>query len=506
MNPRLEQLTGEFRAYMRKIAYFQHASGVLHWDARTTVPPKGVDQRSEVLGFLETEIYRLTVAPEMDRFLNELSAEADLAGFDPVIARSVREYKKENDRMKKIPAAVYEEYVILTAKAEHVWEKAKSDADFRLFEPYLTKIVDFNRRFAELWGYQGHPYDALLDHYEPDLTVATLDQLFAELRRATVVLLKRIQSVGKTVNASFLQGRFARDRQETLGRFFLREIGFEFAAGNLAESVHPFTGGANHPGDVRLTTHYYEDNLLSSIFSCIHEGGHGIYEQNIDPKLINTPLGTGASMGVHESQSRFYENIIGRSRSFWRRYYSNVQAAFPAELRGVGPDDFYLAVNRVRPSLIRVDADELTYNLHIILRYEIEKALIGGECRVAELPSLWNEKMKQFLGVQPRNDAEGVLQDTHWSGGAFGYFPSYAIGNIYSAQFVAAMERTGLNLGASVAAGDFGRIKQWLGRSIHRYGKSMTPAEILMEATGETIEAGYLIRYLERKYREVYGI
>lgn len=506
MNLRLEQLAGEFRAYMRKIAYYQHASGVLHWDARTTVPPKGVDQRSEVLGFLETEIYRLTVAPEMDRFLNELSAEADLDGFDPVIARSVREYKKENDRMKKIPAAVYEEYVVLTAKAEHVWEKAKSDADFHLFEPYLTKIVDFNRRFAELWGYQGHPYDALLDPYEPDLTVATLDQLFAELRRATGALLKQIQSIGKPVNASFLQGRFARDRQETLGRFFLREIGFEFAAGNLAESVHPFTGGANHPGDVRLTTHYYEDSLLSSIFSCIHEGGHGIYEQNIDPKLINTPLGTGASMGVHESQSRFYENIIGRSRSFWRRYYSNVQAAFPAELRGVGPDDFYLAVNRVRPSLIRVDADELTYNLHIILRYEIEKALIGGECRVAELPSLWNEKMKRFLGVQPRNDAEGVLQDTHWSGGAFGYFPSYAIGNIYSAQFGAAMERTGLNLDASVAAGDFRRIKQWLGRTIHRYGKSMTPAEILMEATGETIEAGYLIRYLERKYREVYGI
>jgi carboxypeptidase Taq len=506
MNQRLEQLIREFRAYMRKIAYFQHASGVLHWDARTTVPPKGVDQRSEVLGFLETEIYRLTVAPEMDRFLNELSAEADLAGFDPVIARSVREYKKENDRMKKIPAVVYEEYVVLTAKAEHVWEKAKSDADFRLFEPYLTKIVDFNRRFAELWGYQGHPYDALLDPYEPDLTVATLDQLFAELRWATVVLLKQIQSMGKPVNASFLQGRFARDRQETLGRFFLREIGFDFDAGHLAESVHPFTGGANHPGDVRLTTHYYEDNPLISIFSCIHEGGHGIYEQNIDPKLLNTPLGTGASMGIHESQSRFYENIIGRSRNFWQHYYPKVQTMFPEEFRGIGPDDFYLALNRVTPSFIRVEADELTYNLHIILRYEIEKALIGGECRVIDLPSVWNEKMLEYLGVQPRNDAEGVLQDTHWSGGDFGYFPSYSIGNIYSAQFSAAMERAGLNLDDSLAAGDFQRIKQWLSRHIHNYGKLKTPAEILKDATGETIDAGYLIRYLERKFRKVYGI
>jgi carboxypeptidase Taq len=506
MNHHLEQLAGDFKAYMRKIAYLQHASGVLHWDARTTVPPKGVEQRSEVLGFLETEIYRLTVAAEMDRFLNELGAEPALDGFDPVIARSVREYRKENDRMKKIPAAEYEEYAILTAKAEHVWEKAKSDADFRLFEPYLTKIVAFNRKFAELWGYQGHPYDALLDPYEPGLTVATLDPLFAELRRATVALMQRIQSGGKPVNASFLQGRFAKEHQETLGRFFLREIGFDFAAGNLAESVHPFTGGANHTGDVRLTTHYYENNPVSSIFSCIHEGGHGIYEQNIDPKLINTPLGTGASMGIHESQSRFYENIIGRSRNFWRRYYSKVQGAFPAELRGAGPDDFYRAVNRVHPSLIRVEADELTYNLHIILRYEIEKALIGGECRVAELPSLWNEKMKQFLGVQPRNDAEGVLQDTHWSGGAFGYFPSYTIGNIYSAQFGAAMERAGLNPGELVASGDFGRIKQWLGRQIHCYGKSKTPAEILKGATGETIDAGYLVRYLERKYQEIYGI
>jgi carboxypeptidase Taq len=506
MNLHLEQRVAEFKDYMRKIAYFQHASGVLYWDYRTTVPSKGVDQRSEVLGFLATEIYRLTVAPEMDRFVNELSADAGLAGLDPVIARSVREYQKEYDRMKKIPAAVYQEYAVLTAKAEHVWETAKAGADFRLFEPYLTKIVDFNRRFAELWGYQGHPYDALLDPYEPGLTVAQLDQLFAELLRATVALLRRIQSGGKTVNAPFLQGRFAKEHQGTLGRFFLREIGFDFAAGNLAESVHPFTGGANHPGDVRLTTHYYEDNPLSSIFSCIHEGGHGIYEQNIDPKLLNTPLGTGASMGIHESQSRFYENIIGRSRNFWRRYHPVVQAVFPEELRGVGPDDFYRGVNRVQPSLIRVEADELTYNLHIILRYEIEKALIGGKCRVTELPALWNEKMKRYLGVQPRNDAEGVLQDTHWSGGSFGYFPTYSIGNIYSAQFSAAMERTGLNPDELVAAGDFGRIKQWLGRRIHRYGKSMTPAEILKEAIGETIDAGYLIRYLERKYGEIYGI
>jgi carboxypeptidase Taq len=507
MNHRLEQLAGEFRAYMRKIALYQHALGVLYWDSRTNLPRKGVDQRSEVLGFLSTEVYRLTVAPEMDRYIAELGAEADNSEVDPVVAKSVLEYKKENERMKKIPAAVYEEYQVLIAKAESVWETAKAEANFRLFEPYLAKIVACNRRFADLWGYQGHPYDALLDPYEPGLTVATLDQLFVELRQATVALLKRIQYGGKPVDASFLNGRrFSKDRQEELGRFFLREIGFDFAAGNLAESVHPFTGGANHPGDVRLTTHYYDDNLTSSIFSCIHEGGHGIYEQNIDPKFINTPLGTGASMGIHESQSRFYENIIGRSRSFWQRYYPKIREAFPEQFRGVGPDDFYRGVNRVTPSLIRVEADELTYNLHIILRYEIEKALIGGEYQVAELPTVWNEKMKEYLGVEPRNDAEGVLQDTHWSGGAFGYFPSYAIGNIYSAQFAAAMERAGLKPDYLVASGDFQRIKQWLGRQIHSYGKSKTPAEILTDVTGEMIDASYLVRYLERKYQEVYGI
>jgi carboxypeptidase Taq len=506
MEANLERLVIEFKQYMKKIAYYQHALGVLYWDSRTNIPHKGLDQRSEVLGFLSTEVYKLTIAPEMDRFLTDLDTETNQAQLDRVTAKAVLEYKKENARMKKIPAAVYEEYVVLTAKAENVWEKAKQTSDFKLFEPYLTKIVDFNRKFAGFWGYQGHPYDALLEPYEPGMTVAILDPLFAELRQATVALLKRIRTSGRSVETSFLKGWFAKAPQEELGRFFLREIGFDFAAGNLAESVHPFTGGANHPGDVRLTTHYYEDNLLSSILSCIHEGGHGIYEQNIDPDLINTPLGTGSSMGLHESQSRFYENIVGRSKSFWQRYYPKLQTLFPAEFSRVSLVDFYCAVNQVVPSLVRTEADELTYNLHIILRYEIEKALIEGSCQVAELPRIWNEKMREYLGVSPRNDAEGVLQDTHWSGGSFGYFPSYAIGNIYSAQFAAAMERAGIGLEQSIADGRLNRIKQWLGQQIHRYGKTKTPTELLKDVTGETIDASYLVRYFERKYGEVYGI
>jgi carboxypeptidase Taq len=498
MEANLERLVFEFKQYMKKIAYYNHALGVLYWDSRTNIPRKGMDQRSEVLGFLSTEVYKLTIAPEMNRFLADLGTETNQAQLDRVTAKAVLEYKKENDRMKKIPAAVYEEYVVLTAKAENVWEKAKQTSDFKLFEPYLTKIVDFNRKFADFWGYQGHPYDALLEPYEPGLTVAILDPLFAELRQATVALLKRIQTSGRPVDASFFNGRFAKAQQQELGRFFLREIGFDFVAGNLAESVHPFTGGANHPGDVRLTTHYYEDNLLSSILSCIHEGGHGIYEQNIDLALINTPLGTGSSMGIHESQSRFYENMIGRSKGFWQRYYPEVQKLFPDEFRQVKLEDFYRGVNQLTPSLIRTEADELTYNLHIILRYEIEKALIEGCCQVADLPQIWNAKMQEYLGVTPQNDAEGVLQDMHWSGGSFGYFPSYAIGNIYSAQFAAAMERAGINPEQSIANGDLKRIKQWLNQQIHRYGKSKTPTELLKDVTGETIDASYLVRYLER--------
>jgi carboxypeptidase Taq len=506
MTESIQKAVTEFQNHMKQIAYYQNVLGILYWDSRTNTPKKGLDRESEVIGFLSTRVYQLTVSSKMDYYLATLGAPENFRALDPVTAASVREYQKENGRMKKIPPALYEEYVILTAQAENVWETAKTTDDFKLFEPYLTKIVAFNRKFAGLWGYRDHPYDALLDHYEPGLTVAILDRLFADLRQATVSILQRIQSSGRAVNSAIFDGYFAKAKQEELGQYLLREIGFDFAAGNLCESEHPFTGGANHYGDVRLTTHYYDDDLCSSVFSCIHEGGHGIYEQNINPDLVNTPLGTGASMGIHESQSRFYENRIGRSRGFWQRYFFKVQDLFPEQFTGVTADDFYRGVNRVAPSLIRVEADELTYNLHIILRYEIEKALIGGACQVADLPTIWGDKMEEYLGIRPRTDAEGMLQDVHWSGGSFGYFPSYTIGNIYSAQFAAAMGRAGINLEQSIADGDFGRIKQWLNRRIHWHGKIKTPAELLKDVTGETIDATYLIRYFQQKYHAIYGI
>ena len=506
MEKTLKTWVAEFKLHMKKIAYFQNALGILYWDCRTNTPKKGLERESEVIGFLSTQVYQLTVSEEMDRFLEVLSKDEHSTALDPVTAKSVREFRKESERMKKIPPEMYEEYVVLTAKAENIWEDAKKNNDFKLFEPYLAKIVAFNRKFTELWGYREHPYDALLDPYEPGMTVAVLDRLFAQLRQATVGILKRIQTGGRPVPTEIFNGKFSIDRQEAIGRYLLEEIGFDFSAGTLHESEHPFTGGANHPGDVRLTTHYYENDVRSSIFSCIHEGGHGIYEQNIDAELLNTPLGTGTSMGVHESQSRFYENRIGRSRSFWQRYYPKLREYFPETFAAVSLEDFYRGINCVTPSLIRVEADELTYNLHIILRYEIEKALIEGSCQVADLPRIWGDKMEEYLGIRPRTDAEGVLQDVHWSGGSFGYFPSYSIGNIYSAQFAAAMERDGLQLDSLIEQGDFMQIREWLGRHIHRWGKLKTPAEILRDATGESIDASYLIKYFEAKYREIYGI
>ncbi|HYH05115.1 MAG TPA: carboxypeptidase M32 [Bacillota bacterium] len=506
MEKSLETWVAEFKEHTKKIAYYQNALGILYWDSRTNTPKKGQERESEVIGFLSTQVYQLTVSADMDQFLDVLSKDEHLRALDPATAKSVREYRKENERMKKIPPEMYEEYVVLTAKAESIWEDAKKNNDFKLFELYLTKIVDFNRKFAKLWGYQEHPYDALLDPYEPGMTVDILDKLFADLRQSTVTILKRIQNSGHPVNTEIFNGKFSVARQEAIGRYLLEEIGFDFAAGTLHESEHPFTGGANHRGDVRLTTHYYENDIRSSIFSCIHEGGHGIYEQNITADLIDTPLGTGTSMGVHESQSRFYENRIGRSRSFWQRYYPKVQEYFPETFTAVSLDDFYRGVNCVTPSLVRVEADELTYNLHIILRYEIEKALIEGSCQVTDLPQIWGDKMEEYLGVRPRTDAEGVLQDVHWSGGSFGYFPSYSIGNIYSAQFAAAMERDGLNLDLLIEQGDFAKIRQWLGGHIHYFGKLKTPAEILQDATGESIDASYLIKYFEKKYGEIYGI
>lgn len=503
-NSLVSSTVDRFLAYTRIMKSYEEALSVLYWDLRTGAPRKGVEQRSESIGVLSTELFKMSVSPEMKAFLDELSAPEVLQTLEDIPRKLVHECKKEYDRSSKIPPDKYQAYVVLTSKAESVWEDAKRDNDWASFRPYLEQIVAAISEFIELWGYEGHKYNTLLDQYEPGMTVEKLDAVFGELREKLVPLAAAIRDSAYPPDTSFLEGEFAIDRQKQFSLAILKEMGYDFEAGRLDESVHPFATGLN-PGDVRITTRYLKHDVTSALFGTIHEGGHALYEQNLMPELTGTPLSTGTSMGIHESQSRFWENMIGRSRAFWSRYYGGLQELYPESFRDVSAEAFYRAINEVKPSLIRIEADELTYNLHIMIRYEIEKGLFSGDIAVADLPAVWRDKYREYLGVEPDTEAEGVLQDVHWSGGAFGYFPSYALGNMYAAQIEHRL-RQDLAVEELVGAGNLLPIKAWLSERIYRYGKLLTPTEIIRQVTGEELDPSYLVRYLEAKYRDIYRL
>lgn len=498
------QLDG-FKQLVRKMNHYNEAVGLMYWDLRTGAPRKGVEQRSEVIGELSTEVFRMSVSDEMGRYLDFFTQQHNLDQLDEVSRKMVLECKKDYDRSKKIPEKKFQEYVILTSQAETAWEEAKEESDFSKFQPYLEKIVKFNQEFVELWGYEGNKYNTLLDMYEPGMTVEKLDEVFGELRSEVVPLLAEIQKSDQQPDLSCLKQEFAVDKQKAFSKFMLGELNYDFAAGRLDETVHPFATGLN-PGDVRITTRYLKDDVVSALFGTIHECGHALYEQNISKDLAGTNLCTGTSMGIHESQSRFWENKIGRSHEFWSQYYGKLQEAFPGQFDNIDVDTFYKAINHTEPSLIRIEADELTYNLHIMIRYEIEKGLINGDIQVADLPKFWNAKYKEYLGIEPQNDSEGVLQDVHWSGGSFGYFPSYALGNMYAAQFLYKMKEDIPEFDHLVAEGNFKPIKDYLTDHIYKYGKLLDPNEIVQKVTGEELNPQYLVDYLKNKYKPIYGL
>lgn len=490
-----------FREYVQNIEHIGSAQAVLYWDTRVNIPKKGLPQRGELLGYLAAEQYKLQTAPKVKEFLDSFSSQAAL---DDVTAGMVRTVRREYERSMKIPEQEYREYTIATSAAEAAWEEARAKSDFSVFKPHLEKLIAFNRRFIGYWGYKENPYDALLDYYEPGATVKTIDAAFSRLRDTIVSLLERIQASSVKPDDSFLKKKFPAAEQEAFGRHVLRQMGYDFEAGRLDVSTHPFTI-TMHPGDVRITTRYLENDFRSALFASVHEGGHAIYEQNIPETLYGMMLCRGVSMGIHESQSRFYENLIGRSRAFWAYFLPEAKRRF-AQFDGVSLEDFYRGVNTVTPSLIRVEADELTYSLHVIIRYEIEKQIFGGGVAVDDLPVLWNSKYKEYLGVEPKNDAEGILQDMHWSGGNYGYFPSYALGNLYGAQFLHTLKKDMPDLDARIASGDFKSLHGWLKDNIHVHGSIYDPADLLMRVTGEPLNAQYFIDYLENKYCELYGL
>ncbi len=495
----------KFSELLAKISGYSEAIGLLHWDLRTGAPRKGAEIRSETIGMLSGEMFRLETSPLMGEFTEFFSRPEVMSQLTAVQNKIVTDCRKEYDRSKSIPSKRYEEYSVLAAHSQTMWEEAKENNDFASFEPYLSKIVAFKQEFIDYWGVKGTRYDTLLDMYEPDLTVEKVDDLFNRLRSRLVPLVEAISASPHKPDTAFLHTIFEKEQQQKFGLFVLEQMGYDFAAGRLDESVHPFATGLN-PGDVRITTNYLLDNVTSAVFSSLHEGGHALYEQNINKELVGTPLAQGASMGIHESQSRLWENMIGRSRTFWQRYYGDLQQHFPQQLAGVEVEDFYRAINSVANSFIRIEADELTYNLHIIVRYEIEKLIFNEGLAVKDLPEVWNAKYQEYLGITPPTDELGVLQDVHWSGGDFGYFASYSLGNMYAAQILNTLRKELPEFDELIAAGNLLPIKEWLTAKIYVYGKSLTPAQIIEQVTGEPLNPDYLADYLEAKYTELYKL
>lgn len=480
---------------------YRHAMGVLSLDSATCAPAASAPARSETMGVLSEARYRLLVNPRTEEMLRTLREQA--AALDVTVRRRVEVLWESYQDTTRIPVREYVDYSRLCAQADAVWHRAKEENDFAAFAPYLEKLVAYNRRFA---GYKtgfATPYDALLDDYEKGATTAMLDPYFASLRARLTPLIRAV-SEKPAPRTDFLHLRYPLPEQRLFSQRLMALLGLDPARCVIGETEHPFTDGFNR-WDVRITTHYQEYDVSASMYSVIHEGGHALYELGMGEDLQFTCLADGASMGIHESQSRFYENLIGRSLPFCKALLPVMRECFPEQMRDVDVPTLYRAVNVSRPSLIRTEADELTYPLHIMIRYELEKRLIAGDMKVAELPEAWNAMYREYLGVEVPDDRQGVLQDTHWSGGAFGYFPSYALGSAYGAQMLARMEQE-MDVWGAVERGDLRPVTAWLGERLHRHGKLFTPAQALQSACGAPFDPDCYADYLTKKYSALYAL
>ncbi len=423
----------KFNEQWARISILEQAASILSWDMETYMPEEGVKARSEQLALLSELAHQWLVSDETSRLLEEAEREAAGGEYFSDRVSMLRAARRTYDQKVKIPQKLVARLSRTTTRANSIWVKARNNSDFKAFAPVLAELVDINREQAEHLGYSEHRYDALLDLYEPDLKTSAVDALFTELKKDLIPLVKEITGRTMALDAGFLNQKFDPAKQESFGLLVLHDMKYDFRRGRQDRSAHPFTTSFT-PYDVRITTRFDENDLLSALFSTIHEGGHALYDQGLPVDLVNTPLCRPISLGVHESQSRLWENIIGRSRGFWRHYLPVLKRSFPGQLDDIGLEQFYRIVNRVKPGFIRVESDELTYNLHIFIRFEIEKELMAETLKIEEIPELWNEKYREYLGITPPDDARGCLQDIHWAHGSIGYFPTYTIGNLLSAQ------------------------------------------------------------------------
>ncbi len=492
-----EQLT----ALQMKMSAYDHASGIIYYDGVTTAPKGTAANRAQTLAVLSEESYKLATGEEtvaLLEFLDENKNE-----LDEKEQRTIFLLLKNIRQMQKIPMDEYIAMQRLLVEAGDVWHTAKETNDFPLFEPYLEQIFAAQKKIAAYCAPDKDPYDYWLSEYEDGLDKARCEEFFATLRSRIVPLLQKV-SAAQQLDDSCIHGSFPIAKQDELSRYLMELIGIDMAHCGLATTEHPFTTNLGSHHDVRITTKYQEDNFASSMYSVVHEGGHALYELGIDDSMAYTALDGGVSMGIHESQSRFYENLLGRSRAFVERIFPKLQELFPAELQNRSAEDVYRAVNRAEPSLIRTEADELTYCLHIMVRYELEKRIFAGELTVHELPAEWNRLYKEYLGIDVPDDTRGVLQDSHWSGGSIGYFPSYALGSAYGAQLLRKMKET-VDVEACIAAGDLAPINNWNREHIWKYGSLRKPMELLEAALGEPFDPTVYTDYLEEKFAALYG-
>ncbi len=490
-----------FLRRMHEIRDLAAASALMAWDQEIYLPPKGVPARARHRATLAALIHERICDPG----LGELMATLDASDLDRVKRANLRETKRGRDRALKIPRTLVTALAEAGSLAQPAWVQAKQQSDWACFAPHLARIVDLKRQEAAAVGYEGEPYNALLDEYEPETRVEELDALFAELKSGLVPLIEKIVAGNQRTDASPLRQQFGVTDQDAFGREVLRDIGFDFEAGRLDRSTHPFTEGMAI-GDVRITTKYDETDLGVGLYANLHEGGHALYEQGLPTEHEGAPVAAAVSLGIHESQSRLWENAVGRSREFWVCYLPRLQEIFPDQLGSATVEDLYRATNRVEPSLIRIKADEVTYNLHIVLRMELERALLHDEIQVSDLPALWREKVKSYFGLELPDDSHGPLQDIHWSFGAFGYFPTYTLGNLYAAQFYARAAADLSDLPDQIARGEFDQLLAWLRKHIHNKGSLLPAAALCRELTGEELSVQPFLDYLYRKYGEIYGL
>lgn len=491
------------REILQEVSDLSHAAGVMVWDQETNMPPGGVRSRANSLSTVGRRAHDLFTSAEVGRLLEELEGRSyDPDSDDGALVRVTR---RDYDNEVKIPSGLVAEAARFGSQAQPVWVKARQDADWAAFAPLLERNVDINRRIADALGYEDRPYDALLGRFEPGVTSAQLSRLFADLRAAIVPMVREIARSPHHVSDALLHGDWDEPAQLAVGREMISRFGFDFARGRQDLSAHPFSTHFGH-GDVRITTRLSRTFLSQGLYGTLHESGHAMYSQGHDEAYEGTPLFDGASPGMHESQSRLWENLVGRSRPFAEFALPLLRRAFPGSLDGATPDAYFSAVNRVQPSLIRVEADEVTYNLHILLRFELESDLLDGRLRAADVPEAWNAKFREYLGIEVPNDREGALQDIHWSGVAFANFPSYTLGNVIGAQLMVQVRHDLPDLDAQVAAGDFEALHGWLRERVYRPARKYTPEELLLRTTGHGLSAGPWIDYIRAKFGALYGI